>query len=267
MLTRGIQWRGKAAPVAALVCIAAAGCGGGQTQRVVTVSVIAPTDGATLSVRSVEVLGNVSPRDSVVVIDGRRASVENGVFRLPLALTGTVTRIRIDATAAGYMGARTVLTVDYRPQKGPGQTSAPPAPVAAATAPSPPSVATAEHANRLCAARNAKVTALPPITPATVAADATRVQALNTGLIEQLQRLAGAAAGSTELGQFVDSFRRAAAEANAVTQALLARRVSLAARLVGPVRAHELKLYSQSAALGIPACGLAALMLAGSGRE
>jgi hypothetical protein len=75
--------------------------------------VIAPTNGATVSVRSLDVLGTVSPRDAVVLVSGRRARVAGGEFKLPLTLTGAVTHITVVATARGYVTSTTPRTVHY----------------------------------------------------------------------------------------------------------------------------------------------------------
>src|SRR5579859_3728875 len=100
------------AVLSALTC----GCGASASppHRVVSVSVIAPTDGATVSVRAIAVLGDVTPRDATVLVSGRRARVTGGVFRLALRLRRRTTHIRIIARASGYAGAATAITVRYR---------------------------------------------------------------------------------------------------------------------------------------------------------
>ncbi len=102
---------------AAVLAVVAAGCGGGSSatpsHHAVNLSVLAPTDGATVSVRSVEVIGNVSPRDAVVSVSGRPAVVQSGVFRVPLTLSEPFTRITVAATATGYTSSSTGITVHY----------------------------------------------------------------------------------------------------------------------------------------------------------
>ena len=103
---------------AVLVAALVAGCGGGsssssQSHRAVNLSVLAPSDGSTVSVRSLEVVGSVSPHNAVVSVSGRPATVQSGVFHAPLTLSGPITHITVAATASGYTSSSTGITVHY----------------------------------------------------------------------------------------------------------------------------------------------------------
>jgi hypothetical protein len=103
---------------AVLVAALVAGCGGGsssssQSHRAVNLSVLAPSDGSTVSVRSLEVVGSVSPHNAVVSVSGRPATVQGGVFHAPLTLSGPITHITVAATASGYTSSSTGITVHY----------------------------------------------------------------------------------------------------------------------------------------------------------
>jgi hypothetical protein len=250
---------------AAIVCAATGGCGGSSvvSRSAVKVSVIAPTDGAIVSVRSLEVLGNVYPRDAVVLVSGRRASLEHGTFRLPIRLTTTVTHIAIDATAPGYSSSTTRITIRYQAPPRSSQSATQPAGSSA----SPPPPLPAARADRLCAVRNTKVTALPPTTSATVVADATFVENLNAELVDALRSLTRRSSAESTLGSFVSGLQAASIESAAISRDLILGRVHPAAQLFAKEHALAEQLDSQASALTIPDCGKAALLLGGSGRE
>jgi hypothetical protein len=223
------------------------------------VSVIAPADGATVSVRSLEVIGDVSPRDAVVSVSGRRASVTNGEFKLPLTLAGVVTRITIVATARGYVTSMTPITVRYAApppsQQNGGQSST----VA-------PSVVLLGRANRLCIARNKQVLALPVLTPANLAAHDAAMAKLNGSVVRQLRALEHASSDVSTLAPFVDFLATAAADTAKIEAVSKAGNGVLASQLTQQEFDRALQLNSAASALGIPACGLAARWRVGSGR-
>lgn len=250
---------------AALICSAAAGCGGsgGEARRAVSVSVIAPTDGATVSVRSLEVMGDVSPRDAVVSVSGRRASVANGEFRLSLALAGKVTHVTIVATARGYLTSTTPVTVRYAappPSQQDGGQSSPPAPAG-------PSVAFLGRANQLCAAHDKQVLALPVLTPANLAAHDAAMAKLNASVVAQLRAVEHTSADRRTLAPFVDFLATAAADTAKIEAVSKAGNGAQATHLTQLEFDQGLALHSAASALGIPACGLAALWRVGSGRS
>jgi hypothetical protein len=93
----------------------AAGCGGSAPSSPpnINLSLTAPTDGATVQVRHIEVLGNVDPPTAVVVVSGRRVRVIRGVFRRSMLLNRKITRITILARAPGYASAIMRARVHY----------------------------------------------------------------------------------------------------------------------------------------------------------
>jgi hypothetical protein len=109
----------RRAVLLSIACGLAVGCGGSRTPATVNVSITAPVDGATVVVPRIVVLGTVEPRNAVVVVSGKRAQVEHGVFKRPLLLRGRLTRIKIVARAQGYVGSATDVYVTYKPEPRP----------------------------------------------------------------------------------------------------------------------------------------------------
>jgi hypothetical protein len=72
-------------------------------------------DGATVVVPGIVVLGTIEPKDAVVLVSGKRATVHNGAFKWPLVLRHRVTRIKVIARARGFVASTTELAVTYRP--------------------------------------------------------------------------------------------------------------------------------------------------------
>lgn len=117
---------GRARVAAVLGCVTVAtvsicGCasGGSSGQRRVSLTLTAPTDGASVQVRRIYVFGEVQPTDSTVRVGGRRVAVHGGVFREPLQLHGKVTHIRIIASAPGYSATELDSTVQFVPPSPP----------------------------------------------------------------------------------------------------------------------------------------------------
>ena len=92
--------------------VALAGCGSaaptGPPQ--VTLSLTAPTSGATVGVRVIKVAGTVAPAESAVRIAGRRVRVHHGTFDAAIHLGRATTSIRVTARAHGFVPV-TVQTV------------------------------------------------------------------------------------------------------------------------------------------------------------
>lgn len=103
--------RARVAALAGLLCLLVAACGGGTPA--VTISVTAPTSGAAVGVRMIEVTGTVDPTNSSVVVEGRRVRVRNGVWATPMHLSRATTAITITARAPGHAPASTTTTVHY----------------------------------------------------------------------------------------------------------------------------------------------------------
>jgi hypothetical protein len=103
------------AAIALAAVLALAGCGTARSAGPprVTVTLSAPTNGATVGVRTVFVAGTVTPTHAQVRIAGRRVRVRRGRFSRAIYLTQGTTRIRILARARGYRPARLRTTVHY----------------------------------------------------------------------------------------------------------------------------------------------------------
>jgi hypothetical protein len=102
-----------AVPLAAL---AAAGCGSAQPEqaiapKVVDVALTAPARGTVTSASEVTVRGTVSPADAVVLVQGRPASVGNGVFVATATVHRGRTRIDVIASAQGATPTATSVAV------------------------------------------------------------------------------------------------------------------------------------------------------------
>lgn len=86
----------------------------------------APTDGAKVTVKKIDVLGTIEPRNAAVRVSGKRVRVVGGVFKRSLSLRKGLTHIRIRATAKGFVGSSMVVSVHYAPRRsGPRPSSVP----------------------------------------------------------------------------------------------------------------------------------------------
>jgi hypothetical protein len=83
----------------------------------VQVSITAPVDGATVVVPGIVVLGTIEPKNAEVLVSGRRANVQDGVFKLPITLRARLTRINIVARARGFVSSTTQVRVTYAPNR------------------------------------------------------------------------------------------------------------------------------------------------------
>jgi hypothetical protein len=82
------------------------------------VSLIAPTDGATVAVATIDVLGTITPKNAILHVSGRRVRLKHGAFKTPILLRKGRTRIRIEARAKGFVGASVIVSVRYSPPPG-----------------------------------------------------------------------------------------------------------------------------------------------------
>lgn len=152
--------RGSAAGVAACAALALilAGCGAATPAGppATALSVLAPTDGATVGVHRIDVTGRVAPAGAVVRVSGRRAHVVNGVFRRTILLRRGMTDIPIAATAPGYVTSTIGVSVRYSAGARPHALRDPSTGVG--------SYGFAARVNAVCAATNTAVRLLPRIT-------------------------------------------------------------------------------------------------------
>ena len=88
--------------IAAALCIA--GCGGSTApgKRAVSLSIVAPTSGATIGVRDIVVAGTVTPASAAVTVGGEPVKVTNGSYQLPMQLAEPSETITITGQANGY---------------------------------------------------------------------------------------------------------------------------------------------------------------------
>lgn len=101
----GRVWRTRLALGILPLALMISGCGGSSGPRVVQVSLVAPTSGATVVVRRILVTGSVEPAESKVVIAHHLAPNRHGHFGVWLPLRRGLTHIHINAAASGYQTA------------------------------------------------------------------------------------------------------------------------------------------------------------------
>ena len=115
-MRRGHGYVKRLGPMA-LVCVMLAGCAGGASgPPTVGLSIVAPTDGSTVGVRTLELVGNVTPANAVVMVGRTAVRVHGGTFRQPLVLLSRLTHLAVSATANGFRGSSTVVSVRYSPK-------------------------------------------------------------------------------------------------------------------------------------------------------
>jgi hypothetical protein len=185
------------------LCIVAAGCQSSSVPRApqaVSVTLTAPTDGATVSVRSIEVVGQVQPSTAKVNIAGRPVHLRGGMFDIPLVLKHRVTHITIKAHASGYKSSKIETTVRYDPA----------APAAlGGTASQQPQSAFARRANAFCDQANTAVTALPQMTtPGTAVSDTEQAEVITARLIRQLRSLTPGRRAADDYASFIKLLQR-----------------------------------------------------------
>ncbi len=100
-----------------LICLSVGACAGGTSgPPTVGLAITAPTDGSTVGVRTLELIGHVTPANAVVVVGRRVVRVQKGTFRQPLTLLHRLTHISVVAQASGFRGVSTVIAVRYSPR-------------------------------------------------------------------------------------------------------------------------------------------------------
>lgn len=266
-MTRGqLNRRCASALCAAIVGAATAGCGGGgQTHRAISLSVLAPTDGATVSIRSLVVVGTVSPHNAIVSVSGRRVNVERGAFRQPLTLNGSVSHITVSATASGYAQSTIPITVHYSTPAGVSATQQTTS-TASGYYPAASSPAVTTRADKLCAKRNTAVSA-QTITSTTLATALGQAGSLTGALIQGLRSLADTSSSSSRLHQLASGLEAEAADAAKISTDLSAGQSSSAQGLLAQEQVLGRAAYGEATALKLPECGEAALMIGPSGAE
>ncbi len=250
---------------AALVAALIAGCGGGssssQSHRAVNLSVLAPSDGSIVSVRSLEVVGSVSPHNAVVSVSGRPATVHRGVFHVPLTLSGPITHITVAATASGYTSSSTGITVHFTATGGTQDNASS---GGASYTPPPSRAVLLAQAERLCASRNQAVAAEPALTPTTLVSDTGTTVTLNTKLVSAVRGVAGEGNAGNPLIPFTTGIQSATSAARTIAADLVAKLPHDAQQFFSYETNTEQQLERDASALGLPSCSQTALTLAGS---
>jgi hypothetical protein len=114
------------------VLLGAAGCGGASGPKAVQLSLVAPTNGANVTVSRVFVTGSVSPPTATIAIAGRRVPNNGGHFGVWVSVRRGLSDLRLHATAPGlppYVGE---VSVDSNPRAVPLNQPGTPAPKSAA---------------------------------------------------------------------------------------------------------------------------------------
>jgi hypothetical protein len=99
----------------ALACLALAGCGASSPTgpQPVTLSLTAPTSGATVGVQVIDVAGSVVPAQATVSVAGERVRVRHGSFLRAIRLERRTTRIRVTGQSRGFTPTSVETVVHY----------------------------------------------------------------------------------------------------------------------------------------------------------
>ena len=82
-----------------LAAVVGAGCGGGDSPKPVSISLVSPADGVVVHEDAVEVRGRVRPADARVLVGGEAATVTDGEFRGRVPLDEGANVIDVGASA------------------------------------------------------------------------------------------------------------------------------------------------------------------------
>jgi glucodextranase-like protein len=216
----------------------------------VDVSLVAPTSGATVKVRTVVVLGRVNPADARVLVAGRRASVRHGVFRLRLRLPLAVNQIGILAFAKGYRPTSETTTVRVS-RSGPSRRPRPPR---ASRGTLPSDFGTRGAA--ICSAAIQKEEALPRATTAHELATAAREDmAIMVDKNRQLSALAAPYRNLPAVRRFLQDMQTKLDQVGAVFRDALSGRQQAAAQVMRANTADAPRYWQDAGRLGMPNCG------------
>ena len=228
--------------------LALTGCGMSSGERPdVTLSLVAPTDGATVKVRTIVVLGHVSPGNARVLVAGRWARVRRGTFRVRMRLPLVVNHIGVLAAAQGFRPASLKATVRVSRSAAARHRGA--------DAP-PPSLPSnfGTRAEAICSGADQQMLGLHP-TPQTFVADWRQLTAIRDGEDRQLVDLAGPAASLPAVRTFIHDLRVKAASDEAFFSDIVHGRREAAIRISkrGIVLAPQ--WWEHAGRLGAPDCG------------
>ncbi len=97
----------------AAVVIAGCGTSRAPSKPAVSLSILAPTSGATIGVRDIVVAGTVAPATATVRIGGQPVKVVHGTYNLPLHMSSPSETITVSGQASGYKAGSATTTVQY----------------------------------------------------------------------------------------------------------------------------------------------------------
>jgi hypothetical protein len=159
------------------VGLLAGGCGGSAKPagpKTVTLLLTAPSSGAVVNVRQIDVVGSVDPVTASVRVDRDGTRVKKGSFKHTLRLHNGVNKIRIVATALGYQAGSAVVSLRYRPAEPAGG----------------PDGAFISQTNAACSKANDQVNKLPvPSTVAIAQSDFNRELQYDSDFINRLRSI------------------------------------------------------------------------------
>jgi hypothetical protein len=98
------------------VLLGAVGCGGSSGPEAVQLSLVAPTNGANVAVSRVFVTGSVTPPAATVAIAGRRVPNYGGHFGVWVSVRRGLSRLRLHATAPGFVPYAGEVSIDSNPR-------------------------------------------------------------------------------------------------------------------------------------------------------
>jgi hypothetical protein len=249
-----VSRRSFAVAIAALVAATASGCAAntpiGPTH--VNLSLVAPTDGATVFVRQIVVFGHVNPSHARVLVAGRQATVHKGTFRVRMQLPRSVNRIGIVATANGYLSTSLATTVRVSDS---GSTApARPAPRSRSREPALPSDFVT-RAEKICSAAAQQIAALPIGTQQTFASVWRRHIAIRRTANRELIALMSPAARLPAVQTFVKDLHTMVAIDVGILNDLLQGRDQAAIHVYEQPGALAPQWWQDAGRLGVPDCG------------
>lgn len=226
-----------------------AGCGAGGTgPQAINLSLIAPTDGATVNVRTILVLGHVSPGNARVLVAGRWAAVRRGTFHLRLRLPLSINHIGILASANGYRPASMMTTVRLsRSVSGRLRRSQSPPPSLPSDFPS--------RAEAICTAANQKMAGLAQANPQSPAAAWHQYVAIRASQNRQLIALAGKAVGLPAVRTFIRDLATKVAIDTGFFTDLIDHRRQAATQVLRRSIVLAPQWWQDAGRLGAPDCG------------
>lgn len=218
----------------------------------VNLSLIAPTDGATVFVRRIVVFGHVDPSQAQVLVAGRRATVHKGTFRVLMRLPRSVNHIGILATASGFRSATLATTVRFSRSR----SISPPATASRSGSPHlrlPKDFAA--RAVQICSSADQQIEASRASLPPGTASLFRQIVAIRRGMNRQLIGLMSPAAGLPAVQRFVKDLHAMAGFDAAILNAVVQGRSDLQAQLAQRFLARIPQWWADAGRLGIPSCG------------